>query len=720
MTLRERLQTIGLAIQGKPVVKTKEVIKEIEKVNKSLAGGFLDYSSNNVLGNYNSVSSKVLQANKGWVYRNNDVIAKEVATIEFELYSTRVVGQELQFNQITSHPILDALDKFNPFTSASDGFYVTQSHKKLAGNAYWYIEGNGPNVSGIYVLPADKVEILTGKVGTVIEITGYKYQDSVGGKPIKITYGPDEVIHFKVPNPSNPIKGLGAVEALADDIDLDTLATEANKQMFRRGLIGSFVLTTELSMSPEQVKELRAELTSSFTGVENAFKIPIFSGGLKPNNIQMSNRDMQFNDLQTWVRDKITSGFGNSKAVIGVTDDVNRANAEATITNWKQTTIRAEMKQITDTLNEFFVPRFGTNLILGFANPVPEDSTEEDTRATELYSAKLITKNEARELIDYPPVKEGDSFPDPNAGLIPITEVPKAIRNVSYTKYLRKHYDYIKQYKAIKKVTDKMARKMIDKKKKKAFLSSEQIATYYSKQIQLVEVYEERFRQKIEKFINQLVDKAVSNVPKEVRDMQNKALFDDETEILQATLDFEPLLNEIAQAAGTEAMNLIKSNKPYLGKNIRPLLKKRVDLFAKSMIETDKNKLIDIIANGVRDGLSVPQIKNEILQSFDEYSKMQAERITRTEVINASNQAALDAWQESGIVEGKQWLTAPGADEECAEYEGQIVYNLSGNFFSPENEFQDGDPPIHPNCRCVVLPVVEEFSQRNLKKTDKK
>lgn len=158
MTIRERFQIIGRALRGEPY-------KIVEKATtEKFIGSFVDFLRPTGLSSETKVSSKVLQANKGWVYRNNDVIAKEISGIEFELFSTRAVGGDIVFNPILQHPILDALDRFNEFTSASDGFYVTQSHKKLAGDAFWLIEGQGLNITNIFILPPDKITIKVGKV----------------------------------------------------------------------------------------------------------------------------------------------------------------------------------------------------------------------------------------------------------------------------------------------------------------------------------------------------------------------------------------------------------------------------------------------------------------------------------------------------------------------------------------------------------------------------
>lgn len=708
MTLRERLRTIGQTLAGNTPLKEIEVIKEIKAEVKNYGGFFVDYFKDDGLSSSTRVSSKTLLANKGWVFRNNDVIAKEVASIEFELFSIRVVGQEIQFNPITTHPILDILDRFNEFTSASDGFYVTQSHKKLAGDAFWYIDGTGININGLYILPPDKIKIEIGKVaGAQKIIDGYHYEDTIEGKRIDEVYTPDEIIHFKQPNPKNYFRGLGAVEAAADDIDLDWMAIEANKMLFKRGLIGNFVLSTENSLTDEQRKQLRAELTASYTGLRNAFKIPILSGGLKPENIQMTNKDMEFIKQQEWVRDKIASIFGNSKAVLGITDDVNRANAEATIVNWKQTTIRSEMKQITDTLNEFLVPRFGTNLILGFKDLVEQDEGDLIDMAIKKKNAGIININEAREELGLEPIKGGDEYNfQREERLVEQMQIPKSLHHVKRTKIMRGAYKQVEEFKALKEITKPVAQKIIKKRKQKTGRSLD-IKNYYDKQIQVVEVAEGIFQRRLEQFIDKLVRKAISEVPNEVRDMQSKQLFDEEDEIARAIIDFTPILETVAGAAGDNAMDLIKSSKPYIMTNIKNKIKARVELFAKSLVETDRDKLVDIITDGVREGLSVPDIRRNITTTFEDYTKMQAERITRTEVLSISNKAALDAWEQSGVVEGKEWLTAPGADEQCEQYDGKKVFDLGGNFYSPDSEFEDGDPPLHPNCRCVVLPILE-------------
>ena len=113
----------------------------------------------------------------------------------------------------------------------------------------------------------------------------------------------------------------------------------------------------------------------------------------------------------------------------------------------------------------------------------------------------------------------------------------------------------------------------------------------------------------------------------------------------------------------------------YTPYDLREQIAKNVSKFTESLLDTDRDKLVSIINNGLDEGLSVSDIRRQIVNDFGTYSKTQAELITRTEVSRVSNQASLDAFRQSGVVEGKQWVTY-GAIDEFADYNGKIVYDL--------------------------------------------
>lgn len=303
-------------------------------------------------------------------------------------------------------------------------------------------------------------------------------------------------------------------------------------------------------------------------------------------------------------------------------------------------------------------------------------------------------------------------------------ELPSSLRSIDIKAVLRKRGVYLtqKRNQELKDMAMPIAREMLKGKKvvqkvedrKHPTYTNEQINEYWEKQIHIVDVIEAQFENKLHQFINQITKGVLSHLDEYVatekafKKYGTKDYFDDNEEQLltKAQLDFRPLLENVAVLAGTEANKLIGETDPYIIYNYRQQIEKNVAKFTQSMIDTDRQHLTDIIVNGLKDGRSVPEIRSEIEKAFNDYNKMQAQRITRTEVIRASNQASLDAFLQSGVVEGKQWVTY-GAVDECAEYDGKIE-TLGGSFYSSDNEFADGDPPLHPNCKCVLIPIVEK------------
>jgi HK97 family phage portal protein len=393
----------------------------VDKKDKfvGILGGLLEFGAQRLSSNTTS-SSKLLHANREWVYRNNDVIALEASKMNFELYKIGLQGGEITYTEIFSHPLLSLLDKPNNEEVKSDAVYIIQSHKKLTGDAFWLKVRTGKQVTALRHLPPDKIklELRSPTADDPTAIESYRYEDVIDGQKIDVVYQPEDIIHFKKPNPNNPFRGLGTVEAMADTIDIDNLTNLTTRNFFEKGAITNFVLSTDKNLSDDQLKRLRAELRQDYTGAANAYKTMILGGGLTPERISFSNKDMEFLQQLEWYRDKIMCGFGNTLASLGMLDDVNRATHESAMIEWKRITVKPDMDAIVNALNEFLVPEFGDNLILGYTDPIPEDREDMLTEAKDLFGSGLVTRNEARELLSYESVINGDIFFVPMGGTL--------------------------------------------------------------------------------------------------------------------------------------------------------------------------------------------------------------------------------------------------------------------------------------------------------------
>lgn len=131
-----------------------------------------------------------------------------------------------------------------------------------------------------------------------------------------------------------------------------------------------------------------------------------------------------------------------------------------------------------------------------------------------------------------------------------------------------------------------------------------------------------------------------------------------------------------------------------------------VDNPAADMAITDatRTELQALVSTAIEEGQSAQDLADAIEGSLS-FSPERALLVARTEIIRANNAGHLGAFQASGVVQEKEWSTAEDGDvcPECMGNEEQGPIPLDSAF-----ESGDAHAPAHPNCRCVIVAVVEE------------
>jgi hypothetical protein len=128
--------------------------------------------------------------------------------------------------------------------------------------------------------------------------------------------------------------------------------------------------------------------------------------------------------------------------------------------------------------------------------------------------------------------------------------------------------------------------------------------------------------------------------------------------------------------------------------------------------ENTREMLRATVTQSIEEGWGAIRLGEEIADSAG-FSDARAEMIGRTETIAAENRGNREAYEDveeqlPGTVFGVEWLTA-GDDlvsEECQENEDVGPIGLDDVFPSG-----DDSPPLHPTCRCALLPVLEPIDE---------
>ncbi len=115
-------------------------------------------------------------------------------------------------------------------------------------------------------------------------------------------------------------------------------------------------------------------------------------------------------------------------------------------------------------------------------------------------------------------------------------------------------------------------------------------------------------------------------------------------------------------------------------------------------INDEMNKqIISELTDGINKGESIPKLAKRIAERVDDIGIRRATVMARTETLYAFNNAAELRYSQAGI-ETVEWLTAHD-DRLCPQCQP-----LDGVQFRVDSRHER--PPLHPSCRCTVIPVL--------------
>jgi len=660
--------------------------------SKSIFNPFSGRSVTNMFSSMSNIFTKntdFLSEYKNWVYACVTTRATDVGNIQLKLFS----GDK----EIFTSPLLDLLKKVNPTMTKHDLFNNTQTYLDLDGNAFWFLareENAGREIKEIYLLRPDRVSVVSDKENP-IQIAGYVYKAQDGGK---ITFEADEIIHFKNFNPQAmypyPAKGMGIVEAAYFSIHTDNKMREFNSAFFKNSARpdGMLIPDGDSAMAPEEYDRLKEEWNEEHQGSANAHKIAVLQGGLKWQEIGRSQNDMQYLEQMRFNRDEILSLFRVPKSLIGISEDVNRANAEAAIYVYSLKTIKPLMQSIVDTLNEFLVPYFkDKGLYLDFVSPVTEDKAEQRADFTAGID-KWYSRNEIREILGLAPTVGGDNFMG-TLNQIQIDNTTPIKRKKELEKPIEKNVsDLVNSFVAKLPESKHKGLKKIEGTAKSAY-----IQTWKNH----LDVLEGPLKKKLVSYFEEQKSEVMKNLNSEYKGLEAKEfkvkgisniVFDYDDSIGLGISLITPFIREYIEKSGEQGTVLASGEKFDLDTpRIKDFIPKRAEYFAKSINDTTTNKLLFSIQEGIDNTETLEEISKRVADIYDIAVGSRTQMIARTEVAASSNFGAVEAYKQAGV-EQHQWIVVNPEDHDCIVNEGEVV-----KIGSP---FNDGstEAPVHPNC----------------------
>lgn len=721
----------GIANRIRKVFNRQPKIKAMTPTVPSMPSIDQAFGSDGLTQNEYRDKNAQLKANTGWVYLASETIAERCASVQLRLYRQMKNGDQ---EEVFDHEILDLLNNPTMTMTAKQLWSLYYQYMNLTGEGYLLKLGRDGKPmdnekklpSALMLLPSNKCEFIVGDTWdkSIVRFGGVEY-------PITA------IIRDINPDPENMYHGMSIVRKASLTIDTDYEMKRWNNKLFKNGARPGVAITVPTEMSDESYRRLKQSFDENYVGSENAFNRIILENGAKVEPFMMSQQDLDFLESKRFTRDEILAMFKVSPSNIGIVEDVNRANAEAQKAEFAERCIVPRLEQLCDMLNQRLIyPIYGNEFIIGFESPVPDDQ-ETKLKVAQAGVNKWFTIDEVREMYGYDELPEG-------AGAqlyVPINEVPISEmmdENVNEPEPTSSPQDDEPEDETPEDTPDESAEgkelpKDIENEiDKKIEIGNAKVKAYTAKAL----AYERLVRRKARKMFNAQKQDTLEWLKQHAKADNKYTKKDWSDDILDweaYTNDFRDDLKQIFKMIiaeiGMDAFNALIADggfDPYT-----EAIKNFVDsetYRASLEINTESQKQIKAtLAQGMRNGETVQQLTARVLEVFGNASSSRAFTIAQTECALVMNKADEEAWEQTGVVEAKEWFTAE--DEQvcgfCSDMNGKVIA-LSDNFYekgdqigfldSKGNEhfmkldYRDiGEPPIHPNCRCVLLPVLKNI-----------
>lgn len=312
----------------------------------------------------------------------------------------------------------------NRFMSASVFWTYMEYCRNHFGNAYALIDESDPTHPQLWPLDPRSMKVWYDDARMLKSVPDvyYVYSTAAG----TVTYGSEEVLHFKSHQTLDGLVGVSVREQLASTIQGNIKAQKMVNKMYDSGMTAKAVLQYTGNLKEASVDQLTKGIEAyakgemKAKGIENIIPMPL---GMTLTPLSLKLADSQFLEVKQYSALQIAAAFGVKPNQVGDYTKNSYASAEAQQLSFLLDTLLFNIKQYEEELGwkilldseaaAGMVPKFNTSVLLR-----ADQQTQISTLSTAV-SSFLMTPNEARERLDLPHKEGGDNLLG-NGAAIPV------------------------------------------------------------------------------------------------------------------------------------------------------------------------------------------------------------------------------------------------------------------------------------------------------------
>ncbi len=652
----------------------------------------------------------------GWVYFAIKIISNKIASAQFDVFLKKNENLE----KTTDHALYNILYQPNPLMDGSQLFSLIVIYLKLFGSApLFVIRDKYRNVKGLFPMRPDLVHTKQKDDGTIAY-----YEFRLMNKTERFEVG--DVLYLRDPDPRDPVKGFGALSAVALEVDVDASAALWNKVYMDNHGEPAGVLETDHSLTEEVYNRLIKAWNERHAGSTNAGKFAILEAGLKWRATSTHPKEGGYIETRKMTKSMILNIFGIPEGFFA--KDVTFANAEVMERALVTYTIDPMLQMIINHLNYNLVPEVDQNAWIGYAPLVKEDK-EHKLNTHKAGVGVWLTVNEVRAEYNLPPVEGGDKIETSNTSNTTTINLSKNEEQIltKITARQNKNKQVIKNI--AKRIQCKKAIKSLIKQKKEQKTTvirlTKSMPKISKKVLSERKVFLKKSDERIGKYKKVMNDFFVEQ-SKEIEKIITKSKTQKSDEDVIGTINefFKnnvPLATLIAEqyeidlSLGVAAISSLLGKKPVdiMKENLTvDFLKKAPLKSAGEINETTREQITSVLSDMIEAELYNRDDAIEAVQKItgdDAYYR--AERIARTEVGRAQNFARLMEMKALGVKK-KMWMSVfRNTRPSHKSAHGQVVgidekFRVGGHdCMTPNDDMLPAKETV--NCQCSIS-IIEE------------
>ena len=644
------------------------------------------------------------------------------------------------------HPLAKLLARPNIHQSGEEFKNLNRVYWNLSGNCYILIDKgvNDEYPKAMYPLRPDRVWIIPKpkKAGERPGMIGYLYVPEGKEQREGLAILPEHMMHVKLPNPWDSLEGMGyglsPISPLARSADVDNMATKFLQHFFQRGAMPLGLLSFEDAIDPDTGAEIAERFKEMHGGYDQWDKVFILDHGGEYQRITPTFEEMSFHNIDQRNESRILGPLGVPPILVGARIGLENSPwsniGEARRICWEDAILPEN--RLFEVEYQYFLAGEGDEFVQYDYSKVPalqKDIAKLAEAAFQLWQMG-VQANVALDKVGL----EIEKLPAGDIAYIPFNMMQ------------------VGEERPALPAGQPVA---ADEESKERGFTEEQKERLLNTVDRIAQSWEDRFGQKAESQFEHdkrkllaLLTKAKKKSVEEKATVDWQGVYADWMTYLDAAgegwrIAFLPLIKGVITEQAVELGVAFGAAFEVSNLWAEAWFDTYTMEFAEAVVEATGTAISSMLKTAMARGWSIPTMSKRLELMFKQWMKgdlsdedfkwfekrmpaYRREMIARTETIRASNKGTEALFKQWGV-QWKEWLTA--LDERtcpwCVRMNGKRLvtggtWHQKGTQWNVQVEV-DGEkkmrtlkfdyedikgPPLHPNCRCTLIPWKEEWA----------